>query len=117
MEIVASGAAEAVVVPNLDTFSPDKIVQEIMVRDLRSRGAVVISALESDHRNLENPTPDRVRTLVRDVLTRLDEHEARFAAPKPAGELHELDNDGLPVTVEMISPEPDEPVEWIRPVR
>ena len=79
MGILNEGAAKAVVVPNLDTFSSDKVVQEIIIRDLRARGAAVISADEADHADLEEATPDRLRMVVRDVLTRVAEHQARFA--------------------------------------
>jgi DNA invertase Pin-like site-specific DNA recombinase len=114
--IIAEGAAVAVVVPDLATLSADKIVQEIMIRDLRARGATVISAAEEDLPELEDPTSDRLRTLVRHVLLRLEEHDARFADAAPgAGEADEPDHGD--VIVELISPEPPEPVERIRPVR
>ncbi len=111
--IVAEGAATAVVVPDLTALSPDKIVQEILLRDLRARGAAVVSTSDDDHAALDDPTSDRLRTLVRDILARLDEHTARFADL-------DAENDGTTddgVIVELISPEPPEPVERIRPVR
>lgn len=115
MGILAGGAAVAVVVTDLATLSPDKIVQEIVVRDLRSRGASVISIKEGDHRALENPTSDRVRTLVRDVLTRLDEHEGTFARTTGAPAESRDDDRDVDVIIEIVSAEPSEPVEWIRP--
>lgn len=116
MDILRGGAAIAVVVPGLDVLSPDKIVQEIMIRDFRARGAAVISASEDDHDELETSTRDRVRMLVRDVLTRLDEHEARFDNHR--GNLDPDESEvQADVIVELISPEPPGNVERIRPVR
>ncbi len=115
MGILREGAARAVVVPELSVLSPDKIVQEIILRDLRARGATVISANEDDHRQLEEGTQDRVRMVVRDVLMRLDEHEARFVDDDPA--IDESDDQTPSVIVELISPPPQEPLERIRPVR
>ena len=116
MGVLGESAAEAVVVPDLSALSPDKIVQEIILRDLRRRGAQIASAQKDDHSGLEDPTPDRLRTLVRDVLARLEEHEARFAdavtGDQAGDEAPEAD-----VIVELIVPEPPEPVERIRPVR
>lgn len=120
MGILAEGAAQGVVVPDLSALSPDKIVQEIVLRDLRGRGAAVLSTNEEDHAGLESPTPDRLRTLVRDVLARHDEHQRRFSDPEP--DIADRDDqeegaDADDVIVELISPEPPEPVERIRPVR
>lgn len=115
--IITEGAAAAVVVPDLSALSPDKIIQEIIIRDLRERGAAVVSIDEEDHAALEDSTPDRLRTLVRDVLARLDEHTARFS-DEPAGGSEAGDAPaGGDVLVELISPEPPESVERIRPVR
>ena len=114
MGIIESSAAKAVVAPELATLSPDKVVQEIILRDLRARGALVVSAAEEDMEELEDGTRDRVRMVVRDVLARLDEHEERFGERTPA---LPLERDDANVIVELISPEPPEPVERIRPVR
>lgn len=114
MGILSGGAATGVVVPDLATFSSDKIVQEIIIRDLRSRGAAVISADEADHADLEDSTPDRLRMIVRDVLARVAEHQARFdGADVPEDEEPVSDH----VIVELVPPETAEPVERIRPVR
>ena len=116
--IVDTDVARAVVVSDLTVLSPDKIVQEIVIRDLRSRDATVISVNEKDHADLEEATADRVRMVVRDVLTRLDEHDKRFAkAGKAARHAPVNDFDGEDVIIELISPEPPQPVERIRPVR
>jgi len=118
MGILTGGSAEAVVVPDLSILSPDKVVQEIIIRDLRAHGATVISAEEGDHSQLEDPTSDRLRMVVRDVLTRLDEHEARFADEPPlAAEGESAVTGRNDVIVELISAEPPEPLKRIRPVR
>lgn len=116
MGILKGGAARAVVVPELSVLSPDKVVQEVIIRDLRTRGATVISASEDDHHELEATTRDRVRMVVRDVLTRLDEHEARFV-DDTATEADVIEGESGSVIVELISSEPPEPAERIRPVR
>lgn len=118
MGVLKGGSAEAIVVPDLSILSPDKIVQEIIIRDLRAHGAAVISAEERDHSQLEDPTSDRLRMVVRDVLTRLDEHVARFADEvPPAVETDPAVADQVDVIIELVSPEPPEPLKRIRPVR
>jgi DNA invertase Pin-like site-specific DNA recombinase len=118
MGIISGGVAQAVVVPELSVLSPDKVVQEIMIRDLRDRGATVVSISEDDHADLDESTPDRLRMIVRDVLARIDEHQERFFS-EPIEETadDEPDDQRDNVIVELISPEPPEPVERIRPVR
>lgn len=73
--VVASGAVDAVVVPRLDTFSSDTIVQEIVIWDLRSRGVKVISAEEEDARLIDrSQATDPSRMVIRDVLERVSQH-------------------------------------------
>lgn len=114
MGIIAGGAASAVVVPDLATLSPDAIVQEIVIRDLRARGASVISVDEADHSHLEDTADDRLRLIVRDVLVRLEEHRARFEDIPARGAADEAAPD---VVVELVPAELPEPAERIRPVR
>ena len=115
MDIIRGGAARAVVVPDLTVLSSDKVVQEIVIRDLRGRGATVISASDDDHAELAHATHNRLRMVVRDVLTRLDEHEERFT-DDPREDAVDGDDHG-DVIVELISPDPPEQIERIRPVR
>ena len=115
MDIIGGGAARAVLVPDLSVLSPNKVVQEIIIRDLRERGATIISANDDDHRELTDGTHDRLRMVVRDVLARLDEHDARFTDNR--GQDPVADDDHGDVIVELIPPEPPEAVERIRPVR
>jgi hypothetical protein len=81
--IVAAGHAEAILLPGVTTLAADLVVQEIMLWDLRARGARVLSTDPGDLEVL-SPTPaDATRRFVRDVLTRVAEHRA-FLAAAPA---------------------------------
>ena len=73
--IVAAGQVDAVVVPSLETFSPDKVIQEVMVWDLRRRDISVLSTAEDELPLLEDPSVDQIRMLVRDVLAKADRHD------------------------------------------
>lgn len=70
MSIATRGQADLVLLPGLDALSPDKVVQELMLMKLRSRGLAVASTEESDHEHLSEPTVDPARMLIRDVLHR-----------------------------------------------
>lgn len=73
--VVAAGGVDAVVVPGIETFSADQIVQEIIVWDLRGRGVAVVSTDPADAAVLDpggDPEPGRV--LIRDVLDRVSDH-------------------------------------------
>jgi DNA invertase Pin-like site-specific DNA recombinase len=98
--IVAGKGVDGVVVPSLDSFSPDLMTQEIIVWDLRRRGVTVLSIDERDHQLLMTPTKERL--LLRDVLARLEDyHEWAY----PAAQEEELDSDeesGDEVVVELI---------------
>jgi len=74
MGIIASGEAEAVLLPSLDALSPDKVTQEIMLWDLRGRGVTVVSALPEDLELLADPPEDSLRILIRDVLAKVGIH-------------------------------------------
>ncbi|MBN2114300.1 MAG: recombinase family protein [Acidimicrobiia bacterium] len=82
--VLASGNAEAVLVPGLDTLSSDLVVQEIMLWDLRARGAAVLSTEPADVDALAAGPSDPTRQFVRHVLARVVEHGA-LAAARPAG--------------------------------
>lgn len=72
--IIGTGEAQAVLLPFLDALSPDKVTQEIMLWDLRSRGVAVLSASEADLAQLKDPPEDSLRILVRDVLAKVGTH-------------------------------------------
>jgi DNA invertase Pin-like site-specific DNA recombinase len=77
--VVASGGVDAVLVPDLATFSSDAIVQEIVMWDLRTRGMRVVSVDAEDTSLLDQDTqPEPSRMLIRDVLDRVDEHATQL---------------------------------------
>jgi hypothetical protein len=81
--ILAAGQAEAVLLPGVATLSSDLVVQEIMLWDLRSRGALVLSTDPTDGAVLAANPSDVTRQFVRHVLARVAEHGA-LAAPAKA---------------------------------
>lgn len=80
--IVATGQVDAVVVPSLETFSGDKIVQEVMLGDLRQRGASVTVTQEDAIETLAEPSSDPARLIIRDVLEQVQRHRDQFAPGK-----------------------------------
>lgn len=98
--IVASSGADGVVVPALDTLSPNLMTQEIMIWDLRRRGVSVMSIDDADHQLLLSPTKERL--LMRDVLARLEDYY-QWARPAVAAEEDEEPGEsGDEVVVELI---------------
>lgn len=103
--IVATGQVDAVVIPSVNVLSPDLMVQEIMLWDLRHRGINVISADEADLAALSHPAISPARMLIRDVLEKQQRYRADVEPldePAPSGEL-DLDGD---VLIELI-PHPE----------
>lgn len=101
--VLASGHAEAVLLPGLATLSSDLVVQEIMLWDLRSRGARVLSTDPADLDGLTTAPPDADRQFVRHVLARVAEHGALAAANPPGiAQAGAPDEDG--VVVSLVSP-------------
>ncbi len=101
---VGSGGVDAVVVPGIETFSSDQIVQEIMLWDLMSRGVRVLSTHDDDLRLIGDADPGPARMLIRDVLIRVAEHAETMAdrpMERPAG--------GADVVVELLAPAEDDP--------
>jgi len=86
--ILASGNVEAVLLPGLATLSADIVLQEVMLWDLRARGARVLSTDPADADLLSPATGDATRRFVRDVLVRVAEHRESLgllpAPPAPA---------------------------------
>jgi hypothetical protein len=91
--VLDAGQADGVIISSLRALSADMISQEIAIWDLRRRGAVVISADPDDVEALSEPSADRSRTLVREVLARVDAYQ------------HTLGGGTSPVPVEPPSPE------------
>ncbi|HHC08189.1 MAG TPA: hypothetical protein ENK55_05685 [Actinobacteria bacterium] len=84
--ILGTGDVDAVVVASLEALSPDKVLQEIMIKDLRSRGVTVVSTDPEDVAELADTEAAPLRVLVRDVLARLDRYREEMAvveAPTP----------------------------------
>lgn len=96
--IIAGGGADGVVVPRLETLSPNLMTQEVMIWDLRRRGVAVLSIDETDHRVLLSPTKERL--LIRDVLARLEDYFEWAYPVAPAEEAAEDVDDE--VIVELI---------------
>ena len=103
LRVLAGGNAQAVLLPGVATLSSDLVVQEIMLWDLRSRGALVLSTDPGDLDALAAASPDADRQFVRHVLARVAEHGA-LAAASPAGppEATATGEDG--VVVSLVSP-------------
>ena len=108
LRVLAGGNAQAVLLPGVATLSSDLVVQEIMLWDLRSRGAKVLSTDPADLEVLAASPPDANRQFVRHVLARVAEHgalagatPASVAAPRPAPE------DG--VVVSLVAPDDPAP--------
>jgi hypothetical protein len=80
--VIASRAVDAVMVPGLETFADDEIVQEIILWDLRSRRVRVLSTRPQDDAVLAGDDPGPARMVIRDVLARVAEY-GRLAASVP----------------------------------
>lgn len=72
---IEAGGVDAVVVPGVETFSSDQIVQEIMLGDLRSRRVRVLSTRPDEAAVMGGTDADPARMLIRDVLARVAEHD------------------------------------------
>jgi len=79
--IIRSGNAEAVLLPGVETLSADLVIQEIMLWDLRARGARVLSTDAADTDVLGPEPANATRRFVRDVLSRVAEYREALAAP------------------------------------
>ncbi|MFH1330104.1 MAG: recombinase family protein [Actinomycetota bacterium] len=100
--VIASGHAEAVLLPGVATLSSDLVVQEIMLWDLHSRGARVLSTDAADLEALVTAPADVNRQFVRHVLARVAEHGALAAAAPAAAPVPPVSDDG--VLVSLVSP-------------
>ena len=76
--IIDSGQVDAVIVADLNTFATDVVVQEVVLWDIRARGVSVLSTNAEDMKALSDPPGDHTRLLLRDVLTRVAEHQSYF---------------------------------------
>lgn len=100
--VVGSGSVDGVVLPGIATLSPDQIVQEILLWDLRSRGVRVVSTAPEDADVMGAEPPGPTRMLIRDVLGRVAEHADILGRrdlgrpPGPADVVVELLDDTVP---------------------
>jgi hypothetical protein len=121
--IVAAGQVDAVVTPTLETLSPDKITQEVMVWDLRRHGVSVLSTDDEELPLLEDPSADQIRILVRDVLAKADRHDELVGAigateVEAAGPTILRVDEASDVIVELIPPtRAFQATERVRPAR
>lgn len=112
VEIVRTGKADAVVIAALEALSPDKVLQEIMLVDLRAAGATVISTNEEDLAVMTSAKDDHARLVVRDVVAKVSEYRAAFGLTgEPGGSVDPAFPDSAPntedtrnVVVEFIAP-------------
>lgn len=106
--IVSAGQVDAVVVPSLETLSPDKISQEVIMWDLRGYGIALLSTEAADLTALSDPPDDRVRLMVRDVLAKAARfHEIlSLPIPEPVAEPPQVIriDDAPDVVIELIPP-------------
>ncbi len=115
VEIVRSGAADAVVLATLDALSSDKVLQEIMLEDLRIGGATVVATDPDDVETLRTGVEDHARMIVRDIVHRVAEYREAFglsgegtgsvdpSLPEPGLDDGD-DGDYTDVVVELIAP-------------
>ncbi len=93
--ILAAGEVDMVLLATLDALSADKVVQEVMLADLHSRGGAVTAVDAADVAALSDENTDPARRFIRDVLYH------RAAYEKTFGETAEAP--GREAVVELIS--------------
>jgi DNA invertase Pin-like site-specific DNA recombinase len=111
LEIVRSGGTDAVVVDSLAALSPDKVLQEIMIVDIREGGATVIATDPGDLAVLRDADADHTRLVVRDVVAKVAEYRSAFGLSGdaegtvvPEFDVRLADDDVRDVVVELIAP-------------
>lgn len=103
LEIVRSGNVDAVLVSDLAALSPDTVLQEIMIEDLRREGVTVISTDPSEMEQLEDPRLDRSRMIVRDVVSRVRTYVEDYPPQDPtARRIIDLRDPRADVIVELV---------------
>lgn len=110
--ITSAGQVDAVVVPSLDTLSPDKVSQEVIMWQLRDDGVKVLSADQADIPQLADPPLDSARLLIRDVLAKAARFDEILSLPvpeEPAQDVVRID-DVPDVVIELIPPNRSEPL-------
>lgn len=117
--IISAGQVDAVVVPSLNIFSPDKVSQEVITDGLRKYGISVLSADKADLPELTDPPADNVRRVVRDVLAKAARFDRILGVPTVEQEDPEVIriDDAPDVVIELIPPNRNEslPTGQVRP--
>lgn len=106
LDIVRSSSTDAVVIANLEALSSDKMLQEIMLADLRSSGVTVIATDEADIEALRDAADDPARIVVRDVVAKVAEYREAFGLAGDAGTAASRSTpvrDATDVVVELIA--------------
>ncbi|MCL1595511.1 MAG: recombinase family protein [Actinomycetia bacterium] len=113
LDIVRNDGADAVLVASLDALSPDMMMQEIMLVDIRAAGCSVIATGDDDIAALTNATDDHARMVVRDTVAKLHDYSDAYGLSginEPTVQPASLDNhiseatDTTDVVIELIAP-------------
>jgi len=78
LEIVRTDGTDAVVVGNLNALSPDIMMQEIMLIDIRAAGCNIIATEPEDIDLLMNTEDDHARMVVRDTVAKVHEYSEAY---------------------------------------
>jgi DNA invertase Pin-like site-specific DNA recombinase len=78
LDVIRNGNADSVVVASLHSLSPDKVMQEIMITDIRVSGVTLIATSDDDLEILADGGDDHTRMVVRDIVTRVSEYREAF---------------------------------------
>lgn len=81
LDIVRSGHVDAVLVADLSALSSDKVLQEVMIEDLRRLGVLVLSTTASDMAVITDPAQDQTRMVVRDIVGRVGDYVDAYGPP------------------------------------
>ena len=97
--VVDAGQVDGVVVSSLSALSADMMMQEIMLWDIRGRGVAVLSADPGEVGALAHPPTDRSRTMMREILARLDDYRTSLGRTAPPVAVEAPPSD---VTIELV---------------
>lgn len=106
LDIIRSSSADAVVIANLEALSSDKMLQEVMLADLRASGVTVIATDDADIETLRDATDDPARVVVRDVVAKVTEYREAFGLAGDVGTATAASSparDATDVVVELIA--------------
>lgn len=101
--IIGAGQVDAVIVASLDALAVDKIVQEVMLWDIRSRSVTLLSADPAELADLKDPPDDPSRLLIRDVLARVGDYQETALVERPP--MIVVEDVPADVVVELLPPD------------